>query len=113
MSSLVTTRMISMPLFGFASRMKPKRVYVEKQKLKLPEQGLHLGFPGKTGPNKVVINKTLVRARYTNQPTPIKDFINFKRMSGNEILLNLDNHDNFSSSELVAGLVELGKRDSK
>jgi len=115
MLSSITMRMslINMPVFGFASRMKVKRIYVEKQKLKVPEGGLNLGFPGKTGPSKVIINKTLVRARYTNQPTPIKDFINFKKMSGNELLLNLDNHDNFSSSELVSGLIELGKRDSK
>ena len=32
-------------------------------------------------------------------------------MSGNEILLNLDNHENLSNSELVSGLLELGKRD--
>jgi hypothetical protein len=58
--------MINMPVFGFASRMKVKRIYVEKQKLKVPEGGLNLGFPGKTSPSKVIINKTLVRARYTN-----------------------------------------------
>jgi hypothetical protein len=34
-------------------------------------------------------------------------------MSGNEILLNLDNHDNLTMTELVSGLIELGKRDAK
>lgn len=32
-------------------------------------------------------------------------------MSGNEILLNLDNHENLRHSELVSGLYELSKRD--
>lgn len=27
--------------------------------------------------------------------------------------MNLENYDNFSSTELVSGLIELGKRDSK
>ena len=34
-------------------------------------------------------------------------------MSGNEILLNLDNVENLRSSELVSGLYELSKRDKK
>ena len=34
-------------------------------------------------------------------------------MSGNEILLNLENHENFTDSELVHGLIELGKRDKR
>lgn len=45
------------------------------------------------------------------QRTPIKDFINFKQMSSNEILLNLENHRNFASSELVGALIELSVRD--
>jgi hypothetical protein len=32
---------------------------------------------------------------------------------GNEVLLNLDNYDNFGTSELVGGLLELIKRDHK
>ena len=32
-------------------------------------------------------------------------------MTSNEIILNLDNHENFANSELVGGLLELGKRD--
>lgn len=34
-------------------------------------------------------------------------------MSGNEILLNLDNNENLAHSELISGLIELGKRDKK
>lgn len=32
-------------------------------------------------------------------------------MSGNEILLNLDNCENLRNSELIGGLLELAKRD--
>ena len=32
-------------------------------------------------------------------------------MTGNEILLNLDNYDNLRNGELISGLIELGKRD--
>ena len=32
-------------------------------------------------------------------------------MSGNEIILNLDNHENLANSELVSAFLELGKRD--
>ena len=31
-------------------------------------------------------------------------------MTGNEIILNLDNSENFSVTELLGGLYELGKR---
>lgn len=34
-------------------------------------------------------------------------------MSGNEILLNLDNHENLRHSELISGLYELSKRDKE
>lgn len=34
-------------------------------------------------------------------------------MSGNEILLNLDNCENLTHGELMSGLIELGKRDKK
>lgn len=32
-------------------------------------------------------------------------------MSGNEIILNLENHEHFTTGELIGGLIELGKRD--
>ena len=32
---------------------------------------------------------------------------------GNEVLLNLDNFDNFGTSELIAGLLDLSRRDAK
>lgn len=49
--------------------------------------------------------------RVDKLPIPTKDFINFKIMGGNEILLNLDNHENLRNGELVSGLYELSKRD--
>ncbi len=52
--------------------------------------------------------------RVDKQPIPIKDYINFKTMlSGNEILLNLDNCDNLRNGELISALYELGKRDKQ
>jgi hypothetical protein len=47
------------------------------------------------------------------QPTPIHDFLNFKLMTSNEILLNLENHPNLANSELIGGLIELTNRDRK
>jgi hypothetical protein len=32
-------------------------------------------------------------------------------MSGNEIILNLENHVNLATSELIGAMLELGKRD--
>lgn len=50
--------------------------------------------------------------RVDKQPIPLKDFIEFKKMlSGNEVLLNLDNCDNLRNGELVSGLIELSRRD--
>ena len=41
------------------------------------------------------------------------DFMMFKEMCGNEILLNLENVDHLRHGELVSALLELGKRDKK
>ena len=51
--------------------------------------------------------------RIDKEPIPLHDYINFKKMSGNEILLNLDNSENLRNGELVSGLCELANRDSK
>lgn len=66
------------------------------------------------GPLHITINKThapLYSVKYV--APPIKDFMNFKNMTSNEVLLNLDNHLNLADSELVGGLVELTKRNDK
>jgi len=61
----------------------------------------------------VQVKKRQVKVRVDKQPIPIKDFINFKTMSGNEIILNLDNHENLRNGEIISGLLELGKRDKE
>ena len=59
---------------------------------------------------KTDTNKTPIYGlRY--QPVPINDFLNFKIMQSNEILLNLDHNENLTHSELVGGLIELTQRD--
>lgn len=94
--------------------MHQKRLYVDKQYVTIPEEGLHLSLPG-SGQRRSQVNiKTYAkRARFTNQPTPIKDFINFKTMGGNEIILNLENHENLATSELISGMLELGRHDKQ
>ena len=59
----------------------------------------------------MVVKKRNIPVRVDKLPIPTKDFINFKIMGGNEILLNLDNHENLRNGELVSGLYELSKRD--
>ena len=94
--------------------MHEKRIYVDKRIVSIPTGGLPLAFPGReTTVGTVDIRTRRARARVGSQPIPIKDFINFKKMSGNEILLNLDNNENLAHSELISGLIELGKRDKK
>jgi hypothetical protein len=51
-----------------------------------------------------------VKSRIYEQPPYRHDFINFKMMSGNEILLNLENSEFLRNSELVNALIELSKR---
>jgi len=89
------------------------RIVGERKKMQVPP-----GLGGKqslvNGPMQVKVWSTkapLHSLRY--QPTPIKDFMNFKTMTSNEILLNLDNHDSLADSELVGGLLELANRDAE
>ena len=57
----------------------------------------------------VKIKKEKRRATVGRQPTPIHDWINFKEMSGNEILINLNNVENLGQYEMLAGLLQLAK----
>ena len=43
---------------------------------------------------KAKIKSVTRRANVDRQPTPLHDYINFKGMSGNEILINLNNLEN-------------------
>jgi len=76
---------------------------------KRSEEGVQAGKP-----KSIKIIKHNTRAKgLKSQPTPLHDYINFKKMQGNEIILNLDNHENLANSELVSGLMELGRRDKE
>ena len=91
-----------------------------KQTLKFHNQKIKMDLPKFVGGKETLMNgpvtlkvKTtkgpLRSLRY--QPIPIHDFMNFKDMTSNEILLNLDNVENLAPSELVGGLIELSNRD--
>ena len=69
----------------------------------------NLGRVG-TGKMKLKIRRPNIRAKTEILPPLGKDFINFKVMSGNEILLNLENIQYFRTSELINSFIELGKR---
>lgn len=108
----------NMQYCGFSSNQKIKRIYIQKVKLEIPAKDnfsdtLPFSKPwdSKSKPIKVVMKKSNRRAKVDQLAVPRHDYINFKKMSGNEILLNLDNYENLSHSELVSGLYELGKRD--
>jgi hypothetical protein len=91
--------------------MAIKRIYIKKQTA-MPTQGLTLAFPGTSARAKnVKLLTEWKRANVDKQPTPIKDFLNFKLMSGNEVILNLENHEHFSTSELIGGLLALSQHD--
>lgn len=48
------------------------------------------------------------------QPVPLNDYMNFKKMEcGNEVLLNLENVDSLTHTELLGGLINLTHRDQK
>jgi len=101
-----------------SSRMAQKRIYCDKKKVNLPgntNDRLNFRKPWdpKARPMNVKVTKVTKRATFTRQPTPIHDFINFKNMSGNEILINLNNVRNLGQQEMMAGLLELSKRDKK
>lgn len=82
----------------FSGKVLPKY----KQQLKLHGTKVSIQIPkelgGKhtlnNGPMPVTVKQTLCRiSSVKSQPTPIKDYMNFKQMqSGSEILLNLQNY---------------------
>lgn len=95
--------------------MAAKRVYYAREDAVIPkftELKLH-----KQGDEKkrlwIDVKTSNVRARVLNQPIPEHDFINFKNMSANEILLNLANHEHMTNSELIGGLLELANHDTR
>ena len=101
--------------YNFASRYKMNRITTQMQRITLPDpETLNLVLPSDdVKPKKAPYIKVHVntrRASFKKQPTPIHDFINFKRMTGNEILLNLENHNYLAITELLGALHELSKK---
>lgn len=85
------------------------RIYADRVNIKYPA---NFGKDIAAGPQMIEVNKRNMPVRIDKQSIPLNDYINFKKMlSGNEILLNLDNCDNLRNGELISGLIELGKRD--
>lgn len=103
--------------FDFSSRYKMNRIIADRSKVIMPKpEDLKLIIPGVPGAPKkkkkavVKVHTTIRRALYKKQLTPIHDYINFKVMTGNEILLNLENHEHFAVTELLGALHELSTR---
>ena len=79
--------------------MAQKRIYVDKHSINLPKKAdgvLNFRKPWDHAarPADIKISKVVKRATFERQPTPLHDYINFKGMSGNEILINLNNVHN-------------------
>jgi hypothetical protein len=114
--------LFSSPLL-FSSFLRPRTMmmfnqamFASNHQLRIYQDRINIRYPSgfgdlDNGPMPVKIKRRQVRVRVDKQPIPIKDFINFKTMSGNEIILNLDNHENLRNGEIISGLLELGKRD--
>lgn len=85
------------------------RIYADRVTIKYPA---NFGQNIAGGPQTISVNRRKMPVKISKLPIPLNDYIRFKEMlSGNEILLNLDNCDNLRNGELISGLIELGKRD--
>lgn len=105
------------PLHG---RPKPQQGAKHRSSLRLTGERIKAIIPKDLGGKRTLINGPMnieVRSQRTQlyglryQPIPLHDFLNFKKMTSNEILLNLDNNTSLTNSELIGGLLELTKRD--
>lgn len=65
------------------------------------------------GPKKVKIVYKAEKSRVKRLPPTTHDYIMFKEMSGNEILLNLENASDLRKGELVSALLELSHRSKR
>lgn len=102
--------------FNFATTQS-SRIHGDRITLKYPQELKSLKtfkeipLSGKAAYVEVRKRKTPVRI--DQQPIPLHDYMNFKKMAnGNEVLLNLDNCENLRNGELISGLIELGRRDA-
>lgn len=114
---------LTQAMFFSASAAKPAKLQIKakwKQYMQIHNVRRTLNFDGKLGSKEMILKgpqEVKVKQRLSkiysirHQPIPAHDFINFKVMSsGSEILLNLENHVNFTDSELVGGMFEFAKR---
>lgn len=85
---------------------KAKRIYTNRNTNVKIDPGMSLGSK-----RTIDTSRRQVIAKVKPQNIPVHDYINFKSMCGNEILLNLDNHENLADTELISGLLELARRD--
>lgn len=77
---------------------------VPSYKLKVPETlGKFSMEPQRVDKKKF----NLIPRKQMEQQTPMHDFLIYKQMHGNEILLNLDQYENLRNKEIIAGLLEL------
>jgi hypothetical protein len=61
----------------------------------------------------IVVKMPIFKSSTIRTPPLRHDFINFKVMSGNEILLNMENSEFLRDGELINALIELGRRDGQ
>ena len=86
----------------------PRKYFYEYQeKIKVPD---HLPKEMHQLPIKIPIKRIKRRTKLYDYPLPLHDYINFKTMSMEEIILNMENCELFRNGELVSSLLELGKR---
>ncbi len=97
------------------AKSRSKRIKFYESKPHLFKKVAKLKIPDFSKPLLYPINIP-IRYRYVYRPTKTlpklsaHDFLNFKNMTGNEILLNLENAEHLRSGELVGALMELGLR---
>eukprot|EP01017_Pseudomicrothorax_dubius_P041950 TRINITY_DN6780_c0_g2_i4.p2 TRINITY_DN6780_c0_g2~~TRINITY_DN6780_c0_g2_i4.p2 ORF type:complete len:394 (-),score=106.76 TRINITY_DN6780_c0_g2_i4:2936-4117(-) len=116
-AQLTTRRLVTQPL-AYKSRAKSRRERIKHYESRpdLFQKTPLIKPPDFYRPDLVFPYNVRIRYRYLFKPKkslllkPVSDFLNFKNMTGNEILLNLENAQHFRPSELAGALVELGKR---
>lgn len=108
----------TVPMF-FKSRRKTSRINRIKKFLRDPryKRIVKMKIPNLKDPAVVfpivipLKSKFVYRPKKSKLRLPEHDYINFKVMTGNEILLNLSNVEHLRPSEFASALLELGKRD--
>ena len=95
------------------AKSRSKRIKFFESKPHLFKKVAKLKIPDFSKPLLYPVNIP-IRYRYVYRPTrtlpklSVHDYLNFKNMTGNEILLNLENAEHLRSGELAGALLELG-----